>query len=237
MQTPSARLSRAGCRTCVQRSGRIFCDLTGDALAEFDALGMQIQLPAGTVVFTEQDYADGVFVICAGQIKLSCSSKEGKTLILKVAQPGDVLGLGAVVSGAPFEVTATTIMPTVIKKIRSDDMIKFLQHHAEAGMHAAKALSEDYKNAFFDARRLALSGSAAGRLASVLLEWGKSSRCDQGSLNFNMALTHEDIASIAGTTRETVTRILGKFQKDKLIQIRGVSVRILSPDLLSALCM
>jgi CRP/FNR family cyclic AMP-dependent transcriptional regulator len=213
----------------------MFCNLSDAALAEFDAIGKQMLLPKGTILFREHEPGDAVLVICSGQAKLSCTSRDGRTLIFKIALPGDVLGLGAVVSGSRYEVTAETIEPVQVKKIHRDDVIAFFEHHGEASMHAAKALSEEYKSAFFDARRLALSGSAAGRLASVLLDWGRAASCGKPEMRFTMALTHEDLASLAGTSRETVTRTLGRFKKAKLIQIHGSSLHILSPDRLAQL--
>jgi CRP/FNR family transcriptional regulator len=102
-------------------------------------------------------------------------------------------------------------------------------------MHAAKALSAEYKAAFFDARRLALSGSAAGRLASVLLDWGNAASCGKREMRFTMALTHEELANLVGSSRETVTRMLSRFKRDKLIQVRGASILILSPERLELL--
>jgi CRP/FNR family cyclic AMP-dependent transcriptional regulator len=221
------------CTNCEHRTHRMFCNLSEDALADFDSIGMQMMLPKGAILFREHDAGDGVLVICSGQVKLSCTSREGKVLILKIAVPGDVLGLGAVISSSRFEVTAETIEPVQVKKIRRDDVIAFFERHGEASMHAAKALSEEYKSAFVDARRLALSGSAAARLAGVLLDWGRAAACGKPEMRFTMALTHEDLASLAGTSRETVTRTLGKFKKEKLIQIRGSSLHILSPDRLA----
>jgi CRP/FNR family transcriptional regulator, cyclic AMP receptor protein len=213
----------------------MFCNLDTTALADFESIGVQATLPRGAKVFQEDEPSNGVFVICTGQVKLSCTSKEGKTLILKIAMPGDVLGLGAVISGSRYEVTAETIEPTEIKSIRRGDFFLFIQKHGEASLHAAKALSEEYKAAFFDARRLALSGSAAGRLASVLLDWGKAASCGKPEMRFTVALTHEELANLVGSSRETVTRMLGRFKREKLIQMRGTSLLILSPDRLERL--
>ncbi|WP_433964887.1 Crp/Fnr family transcriptional regulator [Tunturiibacter gelidiferens] len=213
----------------------MFCNLDTMALAGFESIGVQATLPRGAKVFQEDEPSNGVFVICTGQVKLSCTSKEGRTLILKIAMPGDVLGLGAVISGSRYEVTAETIEPTEIKSIRRDDFLSFIQKHGEASLHAAKALSGEYKAAFFDARRLALSGSAAGRLASVLLDWGKAASCGKPEMRFTMALTHEELANLVGSSRETVTRMLGRFKREKLIQMRGTSLLILSPHRLEEL--
>jgi CRP/FNR family cyclic AMP-dependent transcriptional regulator len=198
-------------------------------------IGTPKTLPQGTILFREHDAGDSVLVLCSGQAKLSCTSRDGKVLILKIAVPGDVLGLGAVISGSRFEVTAETLEPVQAKTIPRDDVLAYFERHGEASMHAAKALSAEYKSAFIDARRLALSGSAAGRLAGVLLDWGRAASCGKPEMRFTMALTHEDLASLAGTSRETVTRTLGQFKKQKLIEIHGSSLHILSPDRLAEL--
>jgi CRP/FNR family transcriptional regulator, cyclic AMP receptor protein len=213
----------------------MFCNLDSPALADFSQIGRKINLLKGAKLFQEDSPSNGVFVICTGQVKLSCTSKEGKTLILKIAVPGDVVGLGAVISGSKYEVTAETIEPTEIKHISQSEFLSFIQHHGQASLHAAKALSEEYKTAFFDARRLALSGSAAGRLASILLEWARAASCGKPELRLTMALTHEELASLVGTSRETVTRMLGRFRKEKLIQIHGSSILVLAPERLEEL--
>ena len=220
----------SGCKNCSDRSLRVLCDLSGQARSDFEALGMQMRLPKRSVIFQEDDICDAATIICMGQVKLSCTSREGKTHILRIAVPGDLLGLGAAISGTHYELTAETIEPCVVKKIRRSELLAFLERYGQASMLAAKALSEEYKSAFFDARRLALSGSTAGRLAGVLLDWGRSAAGRNGTdMRFTMALTHEELANLAGTSRETVTRALGRFQKEGLIEIHGSSFRVLAP--------
>lgn len=229
---PTSSLIRPArqCGNCELRSTRTFCSLDSGALEDFDAIGAHSMLPRGAKLFQENSPSQGVFVICSGQVKLSCTSREGRTLILKIAMPGDVLGLGAVISGSRYEVTAETVQPAEIKSIRRDEFLQFLKNHGQASLHAAKALSEEYKAAFFDARRLALSGSTAGRLAGVLLDWARAESCGRLDLRLTMALTHEELANLVGCSRETMTRMLGRFKREKLIKMHGVSIHILAPD-------
>jgi CRP/FNR family transcriptional regulator len=227
---PDRQRSSVECSTCEYRSLRVFCNLSPEALKDLDTIGAHASLPKGAILFQEEDPSQSVSILCEGQVKLSCTSRDGKTLILKIALPGDVLGLGAVISNTPYEVTAEAIEPIRIKNLRKDVFLAFLERHGEVSMHAAQSLSEEYKTAFFDAKRLALAPSAAGRLASVLLEWGRSACCGQPVMKFTMSLTHEELANLAGTSRETVTRALGRMQKQKLIQINGSSITILSPE-------
>ena len=230
---PHARSS--DCMTCERRCGRMFCNLSQQELQDFDRIGVQVRLPRGGIIFHEDDPGSTVSVVCSGQVKLSCTSREGRTLILKIAVPGDVLGLGAVISGSNYELTAEALEPVLLKNVRREEFIAFLESHVEASMHAARALSEEYKSAFFDARRLALAPSAAGRLASVLLDWARHTCTDAREMRFTMALTHEELANLAGTSRETVTRVLSRFQREKLIQIKGASITLLAPETLEAM--
>ena len=223
----------SACVSCEYRSLRMFCNLSAEELNDLDSIGLQWRLPKGTILFQEGDPSDHVAVICQGQVKLSCSSSEGKVLILKIAGPGDVLGLGAAIAGSPYEVTAEAIEPTLVKNIRRNDFIAFLERHGEASMHALRSLSDEYKTVFYDAKRLALSPTAAGRLISVLLQWGRNASCGKPEMQFTMSLTHEELANLAGTSRETITRVLGKLQKEKLIQVHLTSFTILAPDKLA----
>jgi CRP/FNR family transcriptional regulator len=150
---------------------------------------------------------------------------------LKIAGAGEVIGLSSALAGSPSEICAKTIEPCTVNVLRSDDFLAFLERHGEASLLAAYALAEECKSMFLGARSLALSGSVAGRLAGLLLEWGKTSPpTTTHGLRFKMTLTHEDLAEFTGSCRETVTRALGKFQADNLIEIRGTTVHILDPE-------
>lgn len=232
---PSARTSVEKCQECEHRTLRTFCNLHDSALRRFDEIGTHVSFPGRAVVFEEGQRSHGVFVVCDGQLKLSTTSRDGKTMILRLAGHGDVLGLSAALSDLPYEVTAETLEPTRLKSVRRADFLHFLETHAEVGENAAKTLAKEYREVFLDARRLALSGSAAGRLAVLLLEWASTSACGRPELRFTMALTHEELANMAGTSRETVTRLLNQFERDALIVRRGSSLTILEPSKLGLL--
>ena len=218
------------CTECNYRTLRLFCSLGDDALQRLDEIGMQVSLPGRAVLFNEHQRANGVFVVCEGQLKLSATSRDGRVMILRLAAPGDVLGLSAVLNNVPNEVTAETLGPAILKSIRRAEFVEFLQTYAEVGEKTARVLAKEYREVFLDARRLALSGSASGRLAQLLLEWANTAACGKPELRFTMALTHEELANMAGTSRETVTRLLNQFERDHLITRRGSTLTILNPS-------
>jgi CRP/FNR family transcriptional regulator len=203
---------------------------TADAYSRVGSV--QTSLP-GTILFREDQAGDQVMVMCSGRVKLYCESRSGKTLNLKIAVAGDVLGLSAVISGARYEATAETINTTSLKAISRDQFLAFLKQDAEASLQAAQRLSDDYRLALNGARRLALS--ASGRIAGILLDWGRAASCDQTHMRFIMAMSHGELAEFAGTSRETVTRTLAKFQQNKTIAIHGATIHILMPKRMAEL--
>src|SRR5271170_4436716 len=100
------------CLECEHRTLRLFCNLDEAALRDFDQIGAHLNLPGRSIIFEESQPANSVFVVCTGQLKLSAMSREGRTMILRIAGPGDVLGLSATLSDLPHEVTAETLAPT-----------------------------------------------------------------------------------------------------------------------------
>lgn len=213
-----------------------FCNLSPAVMADFDAICMQAMLPKGATLFEESEIADRIIVVCSGLVKVSCTSQAGRVLIQKIARSGDVLGLSAGMSGSPFEGTAETLAPVTTKTVQCDDFLSFLVRHCEARMKVVEILSNEYRFAVIHARRLALYNDVAGRVASILLGWGAEPFGHESKMRLTMDISRENLASLAGTTRETVCRVLGTFQKNHLIKVQGKSFDILLPDKLSQLC-
>lgn len=218
------------------RVGLPFCGLNGEALAQFIAIAPEISRSCGKSLFREGETPKCVFVICSGRIKLSVSSRDGKTAILRIAGPGEILGLSAAMSGIPHETSAKAVEVCRVKAVRVNDFIRFLQKYPEAFAEATSCLLRDYRLVLTNVCRLALPNTVAGRLASLLLEWLDSRPSTYGSRRrFIVALTQEEIASMTNTSRETISRVLHQFQVEKLISIKGASMTILQPEALEQL--
>jgi CRP/FNR family cyclic AMP-dependent transcriptional regulator len=229
MNSPYGMRLIENCLACEHRENRAFCKLMPDALKKFDEIGIFTQYPQGAVLFVEGQPPKEILVLCTGRVKLSTTSKDGKSLILKIAEPGDVLGLSANLADIPYEVTAETLEPCQTKLIKRQQFLLFLQEYGEASLNAARTMSTDYQATFQDVRSRALSGSAAGRLARLLLQFahqhGETMK-GKKEMRFTLTLTHDELAQMAGMSRETVTRLFTQFKKDHLIVITGSSVSI-----------
>jgi len=146
---PSTALTDS-CKDCTLRGLRMFCNLTPEALKDYDGIGIMMNHARGAKLFSEGDTARNVLVICCGQVKISSTSRDGKTMILKIAAPGDVMGLSAVLANVPHEVTAEAIEPCQVKAVRKQEFVDFLGRHGIASMHAAQSLSSEYMTVFHD---------------------------------------------------------------------------------------
>ena len=195
------------------RAEHIFCDLPPAALQSFESIKYATAYPKGAVLFVEGQTPRGIFVLCKGRVKLSICSTDGKTLILKIAEPGEVLGLSATVSGKTYELTAETVDPCQVNFVKREDFLRFLKEHSDACLRVAEQLSEKYNSACREIRSLGLSHSAGEKLAKLLLEWSaKNGEAAKAEPRVKLALTHEEIAQMIGTSRETVTRLICRFE-------------------------
>ncbi len=226
MRSPYGLQIIENCVTCPHKEDRLFCNLPPAALQRLSEITGSATYPKGATLFVEGQPSRGVFILCAGHVKLSTSSSDGKTLILRIAEPGDLLGLPATISGRPYEVTADVIEPTQANFISRTDFLNFLRDHGDAALRVAQELSETYQSAFAEMRAIGLSHSAGEKLARFILDWSAHHKSEGGTVKFNLTLTHEEIAQMIGASRETVTRLFADFKKKRLLTIKGSSVTL-----------
>jgi CRP/FNR family cyclic AMP-dependent transcriptional regulator len=214
------------CLNCHLRSDNFFCSLSQESLKAFNQIKHSTVFPEGTAIFVQGQTPRGIFLLCQGQAKLSTSSEDGKALILRIAKPGDVLGLDAIVTGRPYELTAETMRPCQLTFVNGNAFLRFLKEHGDACLRAAQHISRDCHDAYDVVRSIGLSNSVSGRVAKFLLESATDGRATHGAVRATLSLTHEDIAQLTGTTRETITRTLSEFRKKDIVELKGSTLII-----------
>jgi CRP/FNR family transcriptional regulator len=151
------------CFECVLRPDRLFCDLPTEALEAFDLIKSLTLYPRGTILMREGQPSRGVFVLCQGRAKLSVCSEAGKRLTLRIAGPGEVLGLSASLSSSPYEVTAETLDNAQVAVVKRKDLLHFLRDHREACLQVVHLLSQDLHTAYDRVRSIGLGRSRRSR--------------------------------------------------------------------------
>lgn len=192
--------------------------------------------PRGSVLFVEGQRARGVYVLCEGRAKVSIASADGKTLILRIAQAGDLLGINATLTGQPYAATAETLERCRIDFISREDTLELLDRDKRAWLGMAQALSSKLSGVVEHTRLLFLSRSASQKLARLLVKWCEEhgKRTSQG-VQINSGLTHEEMAQMICASRETVTRVLGDFKRKKIVSLVGNSIFVRNRQALESL--
>jgi CRP/FNR family cyclic AMP-dependent transcriptional regulator len=234
MKTPYNLAIHNTCSDCTVRESHTFCNMARPTLEAMDTVKFTSVYPKGSVLFVEGESPRGIFVVCSGRVKLTTSSSEGRTLIVRVAGPGEVLGASGAILGRPYELSAETIEPTQLNFIGRDDFLRLLTAHPEACMHTAQQLSEKYHFAQREIRSLGLSQTTGEKLARLILDWCErdGDKTPRG-IRLQVLLTHEEIAQMIGTTRETVTRILSDWRRKEVIDIKGSNLFVRAHQKLS----
>ncbi len=213
--------SPLGCAACANRRPGWFCSLGSAVLADLELATSTIALPAQASLFAEGEDARCLYLICSGYLKLTAGKPDDRHMIVRVAGPGSMLGLYAVLSHGVYEVTAESLTAAQLRPVERERFLNFLRSHKEAQVRAVQCICQEYRFALQDACRIALAETVAARLARHLVELAHQigEHTDQGEFRFPLLLTHEEMASMTCTTRETVTRTLGQFRRDGWITI------------------
>ncbi len=218
------------CLTCPLRGEHFFCDLSSRAVGCLNDVKSAEIYPRRTQLFSEGQPPRGVFVLCTGRAKLSTSSREGKTIITKIAQAGSLLGLNAVIANREYEVTAEMMEPGQASFIPRRSLLQMMKAYEDVALAVAEELSGNYYRAHEEVCALGLANDTAERIAKLLLVWSitgpESDGSRRGSTSVKLTLTHEEIAETIGTTRQTVSRVFSRFRKKRMLQGKGSTFSI-----------
>jgi CRP/FNR family transcriptional regulator len=181
--------------------------------------------PANATLMTEGEIPRGVYIACGGRAKLSIRARDGKTIILKIAGDRQVLGLSAVVTGGPSLITVTTIELCQTKFIERDSFLRLIERSSHAALACATMIAREIATSFDDAYDLLLARSSTEKLARLLLSWVANEPRNR-DLCVPTEFTHEEMAQMIGSSRETVTRLLSDMKRKDLIRLEGATLVI-----------
>jgi CRP/FNR family transcriptional regulator len=206
---------------------RLLGNLSRPVLDGFEGISSPASFPKGAILFVEGEEAHSVFALLTGRVKLTTSSADGKALLLRIAEPGEMIGLPGIISGKTYVLTAEALEPLQVTVVLRKPLMEFLRTHSEAALRVAEILNEIYHATFRELQRLALSGSAAEKLARFFLDAAVPIGPSNNQLGARVTLTHEEIAEMIGVARETVTRLVATFKRERLIQAKGSQLVII----------
>jgi len=205
---------------------KTFSDLPAAVASAVEQEALTTTYPTGAVLFAEGQAPRGVFIVRRGRVKLSICGSDGRTLILRIVDAGDPMGVAAAVSGRQYEATAETQEPSEISFLRQSDLLRLMRQHGELALWVTQHISQDYACTCREIRDLILSDSASEKLARLMVGWLDQNASATNPSQLKLALTHEEIGQMIGTSRETVSRLFAGFKKQRLIQQNGCNLVI-----------
>ncbi|HEX4921275.1 MAG TPA: Crp/Fnr family transcriptional regulator [Candidatus Bathyarchaeia archaeon] len=211
---------------CHLRSDDFLCAPSSESLGAFNQIKHGVVFPEGAVIFAEGETPRGIFMLSQGQAKLTTTSRDGKTFILRIAKPGEILGLHSVVTDKPYDATVETMQPCQLNFVNREDFLRFLKEHSDACLQAAQQISRQCLDAYEVVRSIGMSHSVSRRVAKFLLASATDGQVRKGVVRVKLVLTHEEIAQVTGTSRESITRILSEFREKDIAELKGSTLTI-----------
>jgi CRP/FNR family cyclic AMP-dependent transcriptional regulator len=225
MGVPRPFLAPSDCQSCTLRRSGDLCNSQPVMRSNFHAIGNVAFYPANATLLKEGQIPRGVYILCSGRAKLSIEARDGKTVILKIAGNRVVLGLSAIISSRPSPMTVTTLGFCQVNFIEHEAFMRLLESDNRIAAACATLLAREVTGTFADVHELLLARSSTEKLARLLLSWVALEPRNR-DLRVDSEFTHEEIAQMIGSSRETVTRLLSEMKRKELIRIEGSTLVI-----------
>lgn len=218
------------------RGAEVFRDLPEHEVSRLAERALMREYGRGRVILQAGDLSDLIFVIKEGRVKVSAYSLEGREQILAILEAGDLFGeLALVGEHEPAHVEA--FEDTLVCGVHREDFEEALRRHPQIALRIIRALAARLRLAEAEIENLVFR-DVPGRLAFVLLRLGEAygtPDAETDALRLSLRLTHQDLASMIGATRETVTTILARFRDEGLTDVEHRCIIIRRPEKLRAL--
>ena len=202
---------------------------------DLDASIAPLSYARGEQLCQEGHPAAGAFLLRSGRAKEYFISQHGKTAILRISMPGDLIGVEPMLAGGVYATTVEAMEPTVAYFITKRDFLGLMRQDETFRMKVAEQLSRRCKSAYSGVRQVGFAASIPARVAAFLLCWPRETASANDQASIRMGLTHEEISQLIGSTRETVSRIFTRFRRKGWIRTEGPQLQIVKRDSLSAL--
>ena len=191
-------------------------------LRGLDSLKLTKYYPRGTVLFAEGQRPGGIYVLREGNAKISIASAEGKTLVLRIVPAGEPLGMNETLTGQPYMATVVTLERCRIDFVSRENLLDLLDQDKRSYLGVAQCLGRELTSLVDHNRLLFLSQSAPEKLARLLIKWSNDlGQPTTGGILIKHGLTHEEIAQIISTSRETVTRLLSTLKRKHILEAKN----------------
>ncbi|MEW6507308.1 MAG: Crp/Fnr family transcriptional regulator [Bacteroidota bacterium] len=205
----------------------IFSDIPLDTIEKIEKIGTRKNYLKNDVILMEDEVGTALFVIVSGKVKVARTSTDGREVILTILSESDFFGEMAILDGQTRSATVVAIEDTELFLIQRNDFISLITEYPEVAISLLQELTKRLRSA--DAKIKALSlKDAEGKVATVLLQLADDTgKIKHGKVEIEKLPLQQDLANMAGTSRETISRTIHSFAKKGLVELDGSKLRII----------
>lgn len=226
-------LRKPDCYYCNARMQSVFCELNA---AEVKALNFAKNCKAykkGEIIFEEDTYPHGLYCVNKGKIKITQAGIDGREQIIHLAKNGDVMGYRALLSGDKYSCSAVALDDCILCFIPAKTFVQMVEQSPKLALSVIHLFSDELKTAEKAITDIAQK-TVKERLAQGILMLNQCYGTEEDGKTINVQITREEIASIVGTARETVTRSLMELNKENIIELEGKKIKVIDREKLIA---
>ncbi|MBS0170023.1 MAG: Crp/Fnr family transcriptional regulator [Nitrospira sp.] len=220
MNRPADRTSP--CCTTQKKTGHenIF-EMDGHQLEDFHRIRIPLSYQANQVVFYEGHLSIGLYMLCSGKVKLTRSSYKGQRLIVRILEAGEIIEKHAFAQNSVHQTTCETLEPCKICLIERKAYLDLVRRDSTLALKLIELLSSEVRSNLTQLDAFTFK-NARERLAATLIELARRFGSDgEDGIQIGMSLKREELAEMTGITPETLARLLGAFQTEKLLLAQG----------------
>lgn len=204
----------------------IFSDLPEETLSKIEKIGTKKNYTKSDVILMEEESGTALFIIISGKVKVARASSDGREVILTILSESDFFGEMAILDGLTRSATVTAIEDSELFLIQRNDFLTLLHEHPEISVALLQELTKRLRTADGKIKALSLK-DAEGKVATVILQLADDiGKIKHGRVEIEKLPLQQDLANMAGTSRETISRTLHSFAKKGLIEMEGSKLAI-----------
>lgn len=205
----------------------IFSTFPDEQLDRITELCVQRSCPRDHVIVIAEEVGDSLFVIGRGSVKVSYVSENGREVILAILKKGDFFGELSLLDGETRSANVTALESTELLMLRRGDFTHLIEEYPEIAIGLLRELAQRIRKCDLQIASLTLH-DAIGRVASAIVRVAEQTgRPRGGSVVIPKLPIQQDLASMAGTARETISRVMAEFEENGYIEKEGHRLVIL----------
>ncbi len=195
-------------------------------VARFEEYATTKTYSKGTLIFSQGDESDGIFIIRQGKIKVFMSDESGKEMLIAILGPGEIVGEVASLDGQPRTASVSATVDTRVSRIGLAEFKKFLEDNPDLAFEIIRILTSRMRDHATSISNLAFK-NVYGRVVWLLEK--HSEQNDNGTFTVNRKFTQQDIGDMVGSSREMVSRVISELVKGEYISNDQKIITIMKP--------